>query len=196
MPTATKEALDRVYAPTLALLKSVGFKRNGRTLYRHGSNYSDVINLQASQWNTADSMKFTANVGVHQLDLASELQRQRAALPQKVEECMLQERIGWVMPDQRDVWWCIDAEHTEEHAATSLSAAVGNWVLPWYEQCRSRGTLIQFLSSRSGWGAADMLLLLGERDLAISAIDKIDPRMPGRAEAIAEWKSTHGIAEA
>lgn len=196
MATQTQQSLDRVYAPTLELLKAAGFKKKGRTLCRLGAGCSDVVNLQASQWNTVNDMKFTANLGVHQIDLAKELMRQRVALPQKVEECMLQERIGWAMPDQLDVWWRVDSEHSEEHAASALFNAVEIWVLPWFEQCRKRETLIEYMSSRTGWGPADVLLLLGERDLAIKAMEGISQKMPGRAEAISRWKLEHGIAGA
>lgn len=196
MVTPTQHTLDRVYAPTLELLKAAGFKKRGRTLYRVGTDSSDVINLQASQWNTVSEMQFTANLGTHQVDLAKELKRQRTTLPQKVEECMLQERIGWVMPDQLDVWWRIDSEHTEEHASLALTKAVEGYVLPWFELCRRRETLIQYMSGRAGWRSADVLLLLGERDLAINAMERISSKLPDSTDAISRWKLEHGIAVA
>lgn len=61
------------------------------------------------------------------------------------------------------------------------------FVLPRLQLCRKRETLIQYLE-RARWAAADVLLLLGERELAIDAIERINSKLPDRLDYISRWK--------
>ncbi len=62
------------------------------------------------------------------------------------------------------------------------------FVLPRVQLCRKRETLIQYIRARARWAAADVLLLLGERELAIDAIERINSKLPDRLGYISRWK--------
>lgn len=191
MASEAQRTLDRVCAPLAAVLKANGFRKSGRTFFRHGDDFADVLNVQASQWNTSHSMSFTVNVGAHQSELAAQLRCQRGTLPQRVELCMLGARIGSLMPAGLDHWWEVAPETSEEDVAQSLLEAVERWVFPWFLACRRKDTLVRYLASRAGVAVADRLLLLNERDSAVQVAER--EQSCNREEAIARWKADHGI---
>lgn len=196
MPSPTQAAVDEAFAQTKTLLRSAGFKTSGRTFVRHDGECTDIVNLQASSWNTREHIKFTLNLGVHETHLAILIGKACAAPPKTHFECMLSERVGWVVPQRGDLWWEISSENPPAQVGAWVHGVVSEFVLPWFSACHTHAGLVGALRSRGGWGAPDLLWALGEREVAIEVLDRIDARMPERDQLIREWKATHGVAEA
>ncbi len=179
-----------------ALLREVGFRTAGRTFVRHADGCTDVLNVQGMSGNTRESIKFTFNLGVHEESLAKRLNRSRESPPKSHFDCMLSERVGWVVPERGDLWWTIDAENSPKQVGAWVHGVVSEFVLPWYTACHTTEGLIGFLRKRGGWGAPDVLWALGEREIALEVLHRLDQRMPNREKLIADWKAAKGLAEA
>ena len=196
MPSPTRTAVDEAFAQSKALLRDSGFKTQGRSFIRHANGCTDIVNLQASSWNTQESIKFTLNLGVHETTIAQVLGKPRETPPKSHFECMLFERVGWVVPQRGDLWWEINPENSPAEVGRWVHGVVSEFVLPWFNACHTRAGLVSALSSRGGWGTPDLLWALGERAAALEVLERIDARMPNREQLIREWKATHGAAEA
>ncbi len=188
-------AIDQAMILPAQLLKAVGFKRRGTTYFRHGDGFAHIINLQSSQWNSRNLASFTFNLGVYELDLAAALGRAMARLPENVFDCMYSERVGWVVPRHGDLWWEISEKHSAEEVGGWVHGVLSEFVLPWFAACMTRGSFVEVLSKRGGWGVIDVLWRLEEKQLALQALENLDHRMPNRDQLVRQWKLDHGVGQ-
>ena len=64
-----------------------------------------LVNIQSSQWNIGSDGEFTLNLGVYHRDLAELHDAMPVVESPLVQQCIVQQRIGFLMPVGRDFWW-------------------------------------------------------------------------------------------
>src|SRR4051794_7037770 len=99
--------IDAVVRRHLApVMKIAGFRKAARTWHADVGHVVQVVNVQGSEWNAPDRARFTVNVGLW-FPAVAELTGTNASTTRRPPEylCVPRERLGFVMPDDRDVWW-------------------------------------------------------------------------------------------
>jgi len=96
--TPAQARLDEVVAKALApILKEAGYRKSGRTFRRKNGSCVQVVNVQASAWSSADSLKFTVNLGVffEEVSAANPFWQSKVGeAGPDVWSCHVRERIG------------------------------------------------------------------------------------------------------
>ena len=113
-----------------ASLASEGFRRKKSTYMKKSDCYLYLMNWQISNDDLPGEIKFTINTGIHDLKLAKILEEE--ALPD-VWDCHLNERIGFLMPEQDDKWWILKVTFPVPHHLTDEMLGVAKkYVLPFF----------------------------------------------------------------
>lgn len=142
------EALD-------SYLLQQGYRRKNLTYGKRTDHYWLVINWQVSTDKLPGKIKFTVNLGVHDLRLAEMYEDPVKACPD-VWMCHLRERIGFVMPERIDKWWVIDelapisADLVEEFLNITKDVAV-----PYLNKFKERNDLLDLWKSGISPGQTD-----------------------------------------
>ena len=90
------------------LLKGYGFSRRGQNFYVRRAGNWGVINFQKSQSSTQEKVKFTVNLGIYSQVLAKFYYKWKEGSPPRESECHWRERVGLLLPENKDHWWVID----------------------------------------------------------------------------------------
>jgi uncharacterized protein DUF4304 len=146
------------------LLKGEGFRKNSTQFYRRTEDALEVLHVQSSQWNTADSGRFTINLGVHFPAVARCLKGEDP-MPDPPQEayCVLRERIGLLLPGHNDYWWTITPATVPAELAKTLSDVCQEYALPWLTKHRDLRTAAGELQRKQDyWTAAAASLVLGD----------------------------------
>lgn len=192
MPSLASAKVAQAMAPSASLLKELGFRCRGTNYYRHIDGCAHVINVQSSAHNSSERVRFTLNLGVYEPEAARLLDK-AAALPTKVDGCILQERVGWVVPIRGDLWFEVPASAPSTEAAAHVHGVVSEHVLPWFASTSTLSGIKTVLVGLGGWTSAELLWRLGEKELAVRCVHEVDERMPNREASINAWKREHGL---
>ena len=122
--TVAQVSFARLMAETVAPpFKRAGFKKQGLNFRLQTSMSWMVFNIQKSQWNDAEDISFTGNLGVrfhevHRLHLleVGDLPDGPAA----ESNCHWRARLGDLMPEPHDHWWRVIDDRTADRAAREL----------------------------------------------------------------------------
>lgn len=123
--TVAQVSFARLVAETVApAFKRAGFKKQGLNFRLQTSTAWMVLNIQKSQWNDAEDISFTGNMGVrfhevHRLHLLQVSDVQDG--PAGVVNCHWSERIGDLMPEPHDHWWRVIDDRSADRAAKELA---------------------------------------------------------------------------
>lgn len=123
--TVAQVSFARLVAETVAPpFKRAGFKKHGLNFRLQTSTAWMVFNIQKSQWNDAEDISFTANLGVrfhavHRLHLTKESDLPDD--PAAVVNCHWSARLGELMPEPHDHWWRVIDDRTADGAAKELT---------------------------------------------------------------------------
>ena len=91
------------------LLKGYGYSRRGQNFYVRRDGNWGLMNFQKSQSSTKDRVAFTVNLGVYSQVLARFYYKWKEGSPPKESACHWRERVGFLLPENQDHWWVIDA---------------------------------------------------------------------------------------
>jgi hypothetical protein len=128
-----QEAYEALVKRSTVLLRAHGFSRKGRTLFhRQDANWA-LINLQRSRRNTVDLVKFTVNLGVLSTRLAAFFADTPPGKRPSVWDCHWRQRIGWLLPQNRDVWWSIDIGTSFPELSSEIEMYLVDLVVPELE---------------------------------------------------------------
>ena len=100
-------------------LKPRGFRRKGQSFFRAVNDCYQLVNLQASQFGSATSQRYTINLAVYST-LLEPLTKEATKLMSY--EGHWTARIGQLTVDARDVWWNVSREEQAARAATEMAA--------------------------------------------------------------------------
>ena len=114
-------------------LKPLGFRKSGNTWIRPGQ-WTQVINVQLSKWNSSTEAKFTVNLGIsiEELHAASEGLPLKGSL--KEYDCDVRTRIGQLFPSQKDKWWEVAVTSDPDQLADDVFAQIEQFGLPWFDR--------------------------------------------------------------
>lgn len=113
--TTPRAAVNEVIVNHVApLLKAEGFRKNGTTWLKNNGEYSFVINVQSSRWNSKDTgASFTINYGIFVPSIFEKTFHNPAPSEPKEYDCTYRHSVG--KKKGRDIWWEIyDYTDTEK----------------------------------------------------------------------------------
>ncbi|MCS5722889.1 DUF4304 domain-containing protein [Herbiconiux sp. CPCC 203407] len=161
-------------------LKALGFRKRRHSFNRSvGDGITHVLNFQMGSSNPPGTVeipglrpnlqgRFTVNVGVHSPSMPRQRYRQLTWINEY--NCQLRKRLGFLLPEQDDVWWHLD--HPD--AGVDAIRAVIDVGVPWLDR---------FQSSESIWSAFEAE---GSESIGMSRAGALD---------IADLYSAHGHPE-
>lgn len=136
-----------------ASLEAENFRRKKATYVKRNGNFWLLANWQLSKDDLVGKVKFTINVGVHDLRLAKILEESN---PPDIWDCHLRQRIGFLMPEHEDKWWIVDPTLPISIALIDeFKAVLGNYVLPFLSRFTERDDLLNLWRSGIAPGQTD-----------------------------------------
>lgn len=169
-----QEAFDElVDGGVWPVLRVHGFLRSRSTFHRKvGANWQ-VINLQKSSYSSAQSVRFTANLGVALDRLRSGSYDWPPGRRPAELRCHFRVRIGRLLTD-RDTWWDVSADTNVTALAETICLVLTLYALPWLDAhstderllsiARDAGALRELQGSDSLRWLSRLMGQLGELD--------------------------------
>jgi uncharacterized protein DUF4304 len=194
----TSEQIDYIIKVGIhPVLKREGFLKSSRTFRRSHFGCVQIINIQGSWTNYDDKGQFTFNLGVYFPEAAKIHGSFRITDRPLESDCIVNQRIGHLMPVQRDYWWDFDSKSNLDKIAQEAVSACMNYGLPWLDEHSTiEGALNFSLSRKTPYWAAIFSLLLNNRENAkqylTEAIIKAsqNPSLQSRLE---DWGRSKGL---
>lgn len=121
----TKTLLGKMYD----VLKPSGFRKKGSTFVKEcGDDVVLEVNLQKSSSSTSAGLRATVNLRVYSRTLSRAMGHSMdyPADPHRHWE----ERIGSLMPEQRDRWWSVPTSQAAVQAGEDIAEALSRFGLP------------------------------------------------------------------
>lgn len=195
------ELTDQVVSDFVApAMKAAGYRKTARNWHLDLGDAVTVVNLQGSSWNSRDRSQFTANLGIWfpaAESIAGSPERPNRKPPEY--QCTVRERIGYLMPEGRDVWWELDSTAHLESTGIEVTAAIVDFGLPWLSRCSDPLAAFDYLRSRNHQGhspvkAFALALSVGRADLARAAYAEWSSQPDVLPDGpIHQWVSSHSI---
>lgn len=154
-------------------LKQAGFSKSSRTFRRTLTNCIQITNVQGSWTNQGDQGRFTINLAVY-FPEAVKLEGIFQITDRPLEsDCLVRQRIGHLMPIQKDYWWEVDSNSNLEEIAVDIAVAWNDYGKPWLEKLSTPEAALQFsLSHKMPYWASIFSLILGNREAAQSYLSE------------------------
>lgn len=177
-------------------LKKLGFKKKGRNFYKEYDNRIEVINVQASQWNSGQSGRFTLNIGVYYPEIAKLAEAPSITGLPKEYNCTLHERIGFLTSEQRDIWWEVDSHSELSIVGADVANKVRQYCLPWLDKMSDLVNVKTSASeSQNSLLAAVISLYLGDTSESRFYFELALKEKPLAKSRIKSWASKYGVSE-
>ncbi len=191
--STTQDMMKTVVAAFTPTLISAGYHKQATRFHReYSSTVVQLVSIQGSQWNYDGSGTFTVNLGVYHRDLAALHDALPVVDSPFVRHCVVQQRLGLLMPVGLDYWWTIDA-NTD---LTALGLEVASmWVRhgkPWIDSCSTLAGAREFLiEQKCSFLVAMASVAMGEHDDAERWVEKAIEEAPSFKDRIETWRKTH-----
>jgi hypothetical protein len=127
-------------------LKALGFKKKAANFWRETDDFIDLVNVQKSQWNSADEAQFTLNLGIYWRDVQTEIQREAKSMPPKELECTVFERLGALFAGN-DFWWSVHSRTNADELGKEVVEKLENFGLPWLDNGHNPETTCRYLKT-------------------------------------------------
>lgn len=179
------------------VLKREGFLKSSRTFRRSHTDSIQIVNIQGSWTNQADEGQFTINLAVYFPEAAKIHGAFQITESPLVSDCMVNQRIGHIMPVHKDYWWSFDSKSDLDNIAQEVVLACVGYGLPWLDEHSTVEGAIKFsLSRNTPYWAAIFSLLLNNRENAkqylSEAIVKAS-KNPGHKSWLEVWGRSNGL---
>lgn len=175
-------------------LKQAGFRKNARNFYREHSDHVDLINVQASLYNSATDSRFTVNVGVYYPEISNLVDARPVRGLPKEYDCTIRERIGSLRADQLDYWWRVDSASDDHAIAIDLASQVDDLCLPWLDQMSDLAAVGKAAAARGRpIVAAAIALKHGRQDEAKAIIQQVIANTPRARSRFVSWAREHDL---
>jgi len=178
------------FAPTL---KSAGYRKQGARFRQEVSaTVIQLVNIESSRWNVGSEGEFTVNLGVYHRDLAALHDALPVVESPLVHDCIVQQRIGFVMPVGRDFWWSINPKTDLVALGAEVAAAWLKYGKPWLDAKSSLDGARDFLLEKKHYFLVAMAsAAIGNQDDAHHWLDKAIKEWPSGKQRMEAWRSTH-----
>ena len=176
-------------------LRASGFRKHARTFVRDAGVATQIVNVQASQWNEGDEGQFTLNVGVYFPAVARRRGIVASGAYPKEYDSTHRERIGFLMPDRQDHWWCVTANSDLAEIAAAVDESYCRFGAPWLESMLDLSVVLEVLVRRGeSLMAAAVALELNRPDEAATIIaDAYGHARPAFAPTVRRFAERNGI---
>jgi len=144
-----KEYKRRILEVMAEVLRAAGFRKKGTHFARDIADVVHLVTLQSSVGSTADAVRVTVNLGVWVPALEGD------AIPD-IWSAHWRERLGFVMPDKRDVWWDAASEGEARVVADRIANAVRDFGLPALSRLANRRALLDLWRTGSSPGLTEV----------------------------------------
>jgi len=170
-------------------LRSLGFRTAGQRWTFDSQDAIGLIEFQRSRASSQGAIRFTVNVGVEYRLLSNFFGASSVGAPPKIEHCHWRDRLGFLMPEQHDLWWTIDSETDCHRLSEVLSGALRRYAVPTIMSRLSAKELLQELRLPTFRGATALQRLMylsvaaraaGESELAQDAASELERNAKGR----------------
>src|SRR5690606_15259551 len=105
-----RASIDPILQSLDLLLKLRGYRRKDHTFRKLENDLWLIIDVQSATGSTPRAVDVTINLGVFVPRLED------AEVEPSVWSAHWRQRIGYLMPEARDVWWIIDSEEKAKAA--------------------------------------------------------------------------------
>jgi hypothetical protein len=172
-----------------AVLKPLGYRKSGFNWVLAGE-WTRIINIQLSRWNSADDIRFTINFGVFIEQLHQLAERPRPSATLTEPDCIVRARYGSLTPSRLDHWWEVSSQTDVPELVRDVTGALVSYGLPWFDSFtdfRSLGAEYErqkdmFMASLAYYLADDLILA---RTRMAAALANANKHFKPRAERIA-----------
>ena len=167
-----KEFDDIVKRTVAPFFKGLGFKKNGNGFNRTTNDIIQAVNIQKSQWNHADNVSFTFNIGFFSGDIYKDSWDKD--IPKFIREydCPLHFRLGHVTK-QTDYWYELNEKVTADDLGNEIKDHLDNFLKPILETVQTMNSMKEFITRNKDikltTATTDQIVLLlktGDRDKA------------------------------
>jgi len=140
---SARERYDRLLSEEVAPpLKANGFRRSRNRFSRPSNGGWQIIDFQASQYGSAEDVRFTVNLRAAYRELRSRDESWDDKRPPPVYKAHSHERIGTLLPGCEDRWWAFAAGTDASALATELLGVITATALPWLDARASLAEII------------------------------------------------------
>ncbi|SRR5258706_2804968 len=194
----TSEKIDHIVKIGIhPLLKQEGFLKSSRTFRRSHINYVQIINVQGSWTNYNDKGQFTVNLAVYFPEAAKIHGSFRITNHPLESDCMVNQRIGFLMPIHRDYWWDFDFKSNLDTVAQEVVLACIDYGLPWLDEHSTLEGAIKFaLSRKTPYWASIFSLALENRENAKQYLSEAilkASQNPSHKSWLENWGRSNGL---
>src|SRR3569623_3233665 len=131
----TKEFKQQILAAVTEVLRPAGFQKKGTLFTRDFADVVHLVTVQAGVGSTADSVRTTVNLGVWVPALAPDEKPD-------IWAALWQVRLGFLMPEKRDVWWEAASDDEAGAVAERIAGAIREFGLPALSRLAERRALL------------------------------------------------------
>lgn len=143
-------------------LKRAGFIRKARTWNRQRADFTDVVDVQASRWDSQGAVTFTVNLGVFVPAIYGAAWQKTPPDFIREVDCNVRLRLGALLADspgskQRDRWWTVSKPSDLETVGQDVAASLVSRAIPFLGQLDSLSAIHDFLSNEPAVKTQDPL---------------------------------------
>lgn len=183
-----KAILDSAVAP---LLKERGYRRSGNNWRKKEECITKILNVQLSQFNSADEAKFTINLGAYHEAFHVSRGTVKPANDVKEYDCDIRLRIGRLM-GAGDHWWIVAWNKDNAKVRAGVRYNIENVALPWLDAIVGLPSFLQFFQERSmHFDAAVAAHLLGRPEVPNLLSAAVASANPYFRRTVEDWAKTH-----
>jgi hypothetical protein len=196
--SAISERIDALVRDGLApVLRAAGYRKTGRTWRQAADGWVRVTNVQGSWTNIGETGKFTINLGVYFPEAAVLRNGPPAVEKPNESDCIVHERIGFLLPVRQDHWWEIRPATDLPQLINEVSHAWVNYGKPWLELHSDLSRAEAFLERKGlkAWAAVFSILrhdVAKAKALLAEAIAQAE-RSPQLASSLRQWGQQHEL---
>jgi hypothetical protein len=173
-----------------------GFVADGDIVTRKMHDTVIVIEVQKDRkYSTKDEIRFTINIGIS-VDALREVGAAAGGpsssdVPSP-EKCHWRQRLGYLLPAQRDLWWSVCDEQTAQAVCDEIAAGLTDTALPKVEAIASSDALVNAWREGRGQGLTEyerltnlarLLMALGRKEEAQVAVQSLENASLGKSWA-------------
>jgi hypothetical protein len=191
--SATGDMMNVVVAAFAPTLKAAGYRKQGARFREDVSpTVVRLVNIESSQWNMGREGRFAVNLGVYHRDLAALHDACPPVEEPLVQHCLVQQRLGFLMPVGKDHWWSIDDKTDLMALGAEVASAWTKYGKPWLDANSKLEGARDFLVARNHHFLAAMAsLAMGKPDDAHRWLDRSNEVWPEGRERIEAWRAAH-----
>jgi len=191
--SATHDMMKSIVAAFAPTLKSAGYRKQAARFRQDLSpTVVQLVNIQSSQWNIGGDGEFTVNLGVYHRDLAALHDALPVVDPPLVQHCVVQQRLGFLMPVGRDFWWSINTKTDLAALGAEVASAWAKYGKPWLESKSTLEGAREFLLNQKHYFLVAMAsLAMGKRDDAEHWLGNAIEDAPSLKDRMEAWRTAH-----